>query len=51
MRDLDDPTRINAVVVLTDGEYEVGELIRCEVVDSAGVDLVVRPVGAADSAT
>uniref|UniRef100_UPI000695DC3C 30S ribosomal protein S12 methylthiotransferase RimO n=1 Tax=Saccharomonospora iraqiensis TaxID=52698 RepID=UPI000695DC3C len=31
-------------VVLDAGECAVGDLLRCEVVDSAGVDLVVRPV-------
>ncbi|MFC4001110.1 30S ribosomal protein S12 methylthiotransferase RimO [Prauserella oleivorans] len=31
-------------VVLDAGSCKVGELIRCEVVDSAGVDLVVRPL-------
>ncbi|WP_007025556.1 30S ribosomal protein S12 methylthiotransferase RimO [Saccharomonospora iraqiensis] len=31
-------------VVLDAGECVVGDLLRCEVVDSAGVDLVVRPV-------
>ncbi|WP_048876596.1 30S ribosomal protein S12 methylthiotransferase RimO [Saccharomonospora saliphila] len=34
-------------VVLDAGERVVGELLRCEVVDSAGVDLLVRPVGGA----
>ncbi|CAM3174022.1 30S ribosomal protein S12 methylthiotransferase RimO [Saccharomonospora xinjiangensis] len=37
-------------VVLGDLDCEVGQLIRCEVVDSAGVDLVVRPAGAAAGA-
>ncbi|KMS92025.1 30S ribosomal protein S12 methylthiotransferase RimO [Prauserella rugosa] len=32
-------------VVLDAGSVKVGELVRCEVVDSAGVDLVVCPVG------
>ena len=27
-----------------EGDFAVGDLVRCEVVDSAGVDLVVRPV-------
>ncbi|KHF43652.1 ribosomal protein S12 methylthiotransferase RimO [Saccharomonospora viridis] len=31
-------------VVLGDLDCKVGELLRCEVVDSAGVDLVVRPL-------
>jgi ribosomal protein S12 methylthiotransferase len=31
-------------VVLDAGSCEVGQVVRCEVVDSAGVDLVVRPV-------
>ncbi|WP_024874646.1 30S ribosomal protein S12 methylthiotransferase RimO [Saccharomonospora piscinae] len=38
-------------VVLGDLDCEVGELLRCEVVDSAGVDLVVRPVGGAAGTT
>ncbi|MEU6644844.1 30S ribosomal protein S12 methylthiotransferase RimO [Saccharomonospora sp. NPDC046836] len=32
-------------VLLDAGARTVGELVRCEVVDSAGVDLIVRPVG------
>ena len=31
-------------VLLDAGQRTVGELVRCEVVDSAGVDLVVRPL-------
>jgi ribosomal protein S12 methylthiotransferase RimO len=31
-------------VLLDAGERAVGELVRCRVVDSAGVDLIVRPV-------
>ncbi|GAA1224539.1 30S ribosomal protein S12 methylthiotransferase RimO [Prauserella halophila] len=34
-------------VVLGAGNVERGELIRCEVVDTAGVDLIVRPVAPA----
>ncbi|WP_209665328.1 30S ribosomal protein S12 methylthiotransferase RimO [Amycolatopsis magusensis] len=33
-------------VLVGAGEYEVGEFVRCEVTDSAGVDLIVRPAGA-----
>ncbi|MER7117143.1 30S ribosomal protein S12 methylthiotransferase RimO [Saccharomonospora azurea] len=34
-------------VVLGDAECKVGEFVRCEVVDSAGVDLIVRPINPA----
>ncbi|UJW31828.1 30S ribosomal protein S12 methylthiotransferase RimO [Saccharothrix sp. AJ9571] len=38
---------VDGECVLVDaGEYEVGEFVRCEVTDSAGVDLIVRPAGA-----
>ncbi len=39
---------VDGECVLVDaGPCEVGELVRCEVVDSEGVDLVVRPVAVA----